>query len=42
MTLRVGKVLLTKILGNSSLNTEKHNICEKVDFARMQYDKIPK
>ena len=42
MTLRVGKVLLTKILGNSSLNTEKHNIYEKVDFARMQYDKIPK
>lgn len=42
MTLRVGKVLLRKILGNSSLNTKKHNIYEKVDFARMQHDKTPK
>ena len=38
MTLRVRKVLLRKILGNSSLNTRKHNIFEKVDFARKQYD----
>lgn len=42
MTLRVGKVLLRKILGNSSLNTKKHNIYEKVDYARMQHDKTPK